>query len=87
VKWERNPGVWLARCCAGVLSSSFAVALGDSKTSLANSDVWVYFFLFYSCTTVWKKYCRFKIVGVGTCRAGCIQEMISGTKKLKTTGL
>lgn len=54
MKWERNPGVWLARCYAGVLSSSFAVALGDSKTSLANSDVWVYFFLLYSCTTVWK---------------------------------
>lgn len=46
MKWGRNSGVWLARCCAGVLSSSFAVALGDSKTSLADSDVWVYFSFF-----------------------------------------
>lgn len=46
MKWERSPWIWLARCYAGVLSSSFAVALGDSKTSLANSDVWVYFFFF-----------------------------------------
>lgn len=46
MKWKRSPGVWLARCYVGVLSSLFAVAVGDSKTSLANSNVWVYFFFF-----------------------------------------
>lgn len=36
----------LARCCTGVLSSSFVVALGDTKASLTNSGVWVYFSFF-----------------------------------------
>lgn len=51
VKWERNPG--LARCYTVVLSSSSVVALGDSKMSLTNCSVGVYF-SFFTAAQQWK---------------------------------
>lgn len=74
MKWKRNPGVWLARCYAGVLSSLFAVAVGDNKTSLADSNMWVYFFLF----TVWKSNAGLKYWEQGLAEQGLAEQGVNG---------
>lgn len=90
MKWERNPEVWLARCCTGVLSSSFAIALGDSKSSLASSDVQVCFFFFFllcSCTREWKNNAGLRCYNQGLAEWDVSGKQYSATKKLKTTDM
>lgn len=74
MKWERNPGLWLARCYTGVLSSSFVVALGDSKMSLTNCSVWVYF-PFFTAAQQWKNN-----AGLKYWEQGLAERALSGKK-------